>query len=94
MHAAAVACRADVLLTTNLDDFTWDENTSPYDLMDPDGFLVLLDDAAPELVAAVTARMCDYWVSRTGHADVCARLRSAGCPQFADRVLEHLHRQM
>ena len=94
VHAAAIACRADVLVTTNTVDFTWDDNTSPYELMSPDDFLVLVDDSAPELVAAVAADMCQYWVDRTGGADPCGALRVAGCPVFADRVLAHLHRHL
>lgn len=33
VHAAAVACRADVLVTCNANDFEWSENTSPYEVM-------------------------------------------------------------
>jgi len=84
----------DFLVTTNTVDFTWDDNTSPYELMSPDDFLVLVDDSAPELVAAVAADMCQYWVDRTGGADPCGALRVAGCPVFADRVLAHLHRHL
>lgn len=94
VHAVAVACGADVLVTCNATDFKWDENTSPYEVMHPDDFLVLVDDSSPELVAAVVAKMCDYWVRRRGEADLAASLRKAECPQFADRVLAHLHRQM
>jgi predicted nucleic acid-binding protein len=94
VHAAAIACRADVLVTMNTDDFVWDENTSPYELMHPDDFLVLVDDSAPALVAAVAAAMCTYWVDKTGAADPCGALRSAGCPAFAARVLAHLHRDL
>jgi len=94
VHAAAVACRADVLVTFNAHDFTWDENTSPYEVMHPDDFLVLVDDSNPELVATVTSAMCDYWVRRFGEADVRQRLLTAGCPAFADRVLRHLQRMI
>ena len=94
VHAAALACRADVLITCNADDFTWDENTSSYEVMHPDHFLVLVDDSSPELVAAVVSQMCAYWVGRRGEANLTASLRKADCPQFAERVLAHLHRQM
>lgn len=91
VHAAALACGADVLVTTNVADFTWDENTSSYELMHPDDFLVLVDDSMPELVAEVTSRMCDYWVRKDGAADLPAALRAAGCSNFAERVRRHLH---
>jgi predicted nucleic acid-binding protein len=92
VHAAAVACGADVLVTCNVSDFGWDENTSPYEVMHPDDFLVLVDDSSPELVAVVAAEMCEYWVRRDGESDLPQRLRTAGCPQFANRVLAHLQR--
>lgn len=56
VHAAALACQADLLLTTNAADFAWDDNESPYEVVSPDEFLVLVDDAAPELVAEVALR--------------------------------------
>ena len=91
VHAAALACQADALVTCNVRDFVWDENTSPYDLLHPDDFLVLVDDADPLLVAEVTGRMCDHWMSRRGEANLPAALSAAGCPRFAQRVLDHLH---
>ncbi|MCR6689073.1 PIN domain-containing protein [Cellulomonas sp.] len=94
VHAAATACAADVLVTCNASDFVWDENTSSYELMHPDVFLVLVDDAAPLLVAKVAAEMCAYWVGRRGEADLPRSLRSAGCAEFAERVRGHLLRQV
>ncbi len=94
VHAAALACRADVLLTANARDFVWDHNTSPYEVMRPDDFLVLVDDSAPQLVETVVSRMCSYWVSRDGEADLPTSLRKADCPDFAERVRLHLRRRM
>lgn len=94
VHAAAVACGADVLVTCDLDGFVWNENTSPYEVMHPDDFLLLVDDSNPELVAEVVGRMCAYWLDRSGEADLPSRLRRADCPKFADRVRKHLHRRM
>jgi predicted nucleic acid-binding protein len=94
VHAAALACQADVLVTFNVRDFAWDANTSRYEVMHPDDFLVLLDDGDPTLVAEVTSAMCDYWVARSGEADVVQRLLTARCPAFAERVRAHLHRMM
>lgn len=94
VHAAAVACGADVLVTVDVGDFIWDENASPYELMRPDDFLVLVDNSTPDLVDEVVRRMCDFWVNRAGEADLVARLRGAGCPEFAERVHGHLRMQM
>lgn len=90
VHAAAVACRADILLTTNVADFVWDENESPYEVLTPDEFLLLVDDSAPELVAEAAVQMCTYWVKRTGEANLPKELKDAGCPNFAERVRRHL----
>ncbi|ADG76158.1 conserved hypothetical protein [Cellulomonas flavigena DSM 20109] len=89
VHAAAVACGADVLLTFDVDDFDWDTNTSPYEVMHPDDFLVLLDDFCPELVKAAVDEMVGYWIARGLDADMPGRLRKSGCPQFADRAASH-----
>jgi predicted nucleic acid-binding protein len=94
VHAATVACRASILLTLNNDDFVWDANTSAYEVMHPDDFFVSVDDADPWLVADCVTSMCQYWVDRTGEADLPARLRGADCPQFAARVLDHLHQRL
>lgn len=94
VHAAALACRADVLVTCNSADFPWDEHTSHYEVMHPDDFLVLVDDSNPSLVAEVVHCMCSYWVRRKGEADLPLALRLAQCPRFAERVHAHLRRQM
>lgn len=91
VHAAAVACRADILLTVNATDFAWDENEPPYEVLTPDEFLVLIDDSAPELVAEVTVTMCRYWLNRSAEADLPKKLKGAGCPNFAERIRSHLH---
>ena len=94
VHAAAMACNADVLVTFNVKDFVWDENVSSYEVMHPDDFLVLADDSFPDLIQEVTERMCSHWLERQEEANLPAKLRTAGCPRFADRVRTHLHRLM
>lgn len=90
VHAAAVSCHADILVTANVGDFAWDDNESRYEALTPDEFLVLVDDAIPEVVAEVAVRMCTYWVRRNGEAHLPHRLRDAGCPKFAAIVRLHL----
>lgn len=90
IHAAAVACRADILLTASTADFIWNENESPYEVLKPDEFLLLIDDAAPELLAEVTMSMCRYWFRRSGAANLPKKLKDAGCPRFAERIRGHL----
>lgn len=87
VHAAAVACRADILLTNNVRDFP---SADHYDVMRPDEFFVLVDDSAPNVVRAATHDQAAYWGRRDGTADLPGRLHNADCPQFAQRVLTHL----
>lgn len=94
IHAAAVACGANILVTCNTADFRGDEDAAPYEVMHPDDFLVLVDDSAPHLVAEVVSRMCSYWISRQGGADLPRSLRTAGCSEFAERVRRHLLREI
>lgn len=63
-------------------------------MLTPDEFLLLVDAAAPELVAEVTMRMCHYWFRRQAEANLPSKLRGAGCPRFAERVRQCLHENM
>lgn len=92
VHAAALACSADILLTCNDKDFAWesDDASQPYEVMTPDEFFLLIDDSMPELVCRVAHEQARYWVARAGEADLPAQLRVAGAPAFAERVRRHL----
>lgn len=93
VHAAAIACNADILLTSNISDFlppSVDSDSLPYELWRPDEFFVMLDDAAPDVVRSVTADQLDYWMQKDGEADLPKSLRNADAPAFADRVRRHL----
>lgn len=87
VHAAALACRADILLTNNTSDFLARDD---YDVLSPDEFFVLIDDSAPHAVHAATRGQASYWGRRDSDPDIPARLRAAQCPDFAERVLAHL----
>ena len=89
VHGAAVACRADYLLTLNVRDFA-DADDVSYEVMHPDHFLVLVDDSVPGLVYAVALAMVRYWLERGKSPDLPRRLRECECPQFAERVRRHL----
>jgi hypothetical protein len=93
VHAAAIACAADMLLTFNASDFLpsgIDADELSYEVWHPDEFFVLIDDSAPHVVREVTARQVKYWFEQRGEADLCRHLRDAGVPKFADRVRRHL----
>lgn len=91
VHAAAVACGADYLVSCNVRDFP-SLDTLPYEVLSPDEFFVLVDDASPSLVRLAVLDQLDYWINRDGEADLPAQLRRSGCPRFAERVRRHLQR--
>lgn len=92
VHAAAVACSAQYLVTNDrgFQDPTVDTDQLPYEIYRPDEFFVLVDDAAPNVVRATTRWQIDYYVRSRGEVDLCAALRDSGCAHFAERVLKHL----
>lgn len=93
VHAAAVACGAEILLTADSGFTRVPEELDlrlPYEVHTPDSFFVLIDDSQPALVETVVGEQFTYWESRPGCRSLGAALRDAGCPLFADRVGEHL----
>ncbi|SDT37078.1 PIN domain-containing protein [Jiangella sp. DSM 45060] len=92
VHAAAIAAGATYLIT---DDPGFrspgiDLDSLPYEVHTPDSFLVLVDDSAPHDVRAVTRDQERYWDRKPGSKTLVQALQDAGCPDFAQRVLEHL----
>lgn len=92
VHAAALACSADILLTCNTRDFSagLDRDILPYEVMGPDDFFTLIDDLAPDVVADAAHEDAKYWFERTGEAHPPEQLRGAQAPNFAERVRRHL----
>jgi hypothetical protein len=89
VHGAALACRADILLTEDA-GFGKIESVLPYEVYGADDFFVLLDDSSPETVRVVTERQAHHFWRTRGEADLCTPLKLAGCPEFAERVRAHL----
>jgi predicted nucleic acid-binding protein len=56
VHAAAVACSAEIIVTCDGAFSTADQevNSRPYEVYQPDDFFMLVDDTAPDLVRHVT----------------------------------------
>lgn len=89
IHAAAIACRASYLVTDDT-GFRWDDSSAPYELETSDDFFCIVDESAPQLVRDVVCQQLRYWIRRDGEADLPAKLRSAGCPEFAEIVRTHV----
>lgn len=91
VHAAAIACGAHVVLTCDKGFLDVEEpDELPYEVYTPDDFFVLSDDSSPDVTRSVAGKQVSYFLRRYGSADVCAGLRAAGCPEFAERVRRHL----
>lgn len=93
VHAAASACAADYLLTTNDRDFRISSEAQdklPYEILSPDDFFMTVALSNPEGTAACIERQIAYRNGRGEEANLCEALQKAGCPRFADHVLKQL----
>jgi predicted nucleic acid-binding protein len=89
--AAAVASRADAIVTFNLDDFAADA-CEPRDVepLHPDAFLLALYELDPGTVGAeVTAQAAALTRPPISRAELVAMLSTAGVPEFAARASTH-----
>ena len=93
VHAAAVAGRADFVLTMNVKDFPGGDEC-PYEVYTPGEFFTLVWDSAPGLVERVSRKMDRYWSGKGHPYSVAERLRSAeksaAMKEFAQRVTRAL----
>lgn len=90
VHAAAIACGAQYLLTADSgfhDPAVADE--LPYEVYAPDDFFMLIDQSAPRVVREAIRLQQNYWQNR-GPCNLPRSLVQAGCPHFAERVRQHL----
>ncbi|OFR89564.1 hypothetical protein HMPREF2863_08405 [Micrococcus sp. HMSC067E09] len=93
VHAAAVAGRADLVLTYNApSDITTTPDLEHYDVISPDDFFILVTDSNPHCLLPLVKIQFDYWSKKPGHAQLDDALRKAGCPEFAQRVRQTLGR--
>jgi predicted nucleic acid-binding protein len=93
VHAAAVACKADILLTC--DGALRNQPNAdalPYEAYHPDDFFVLLNDSAPLDVRDAVLAQLRFHIRKYGanNTSMIDRLVAAGCPQFAEIVRVHL----
>jgi hypothetical protein len=92
IHAAAVHGAVDIVVTMNGKDFPYSDDL-PYEIYMPDDFLILVDDAVPQAVQAVTVEQLRYFHKQSSvddGVDLPLHLKKASAPLFAARVREHL----
>ena len=93
VHAAAVSCSADILLTNDTGFVSLeDADRLPYEVQSADEFFVLIDNSAASYVQRVTDSQRRYWASSksAGSRGLAEALVASGCPEFAKRVTIHL----
>lgn len=92
VHAAAIAAGATYLITEDgkFRSEGIDLDSLPYEVHSADSFLTLVDDSAPKRVRAAARTQEEYWARKPRAKSLVEALRDAGCPVFAERVLEHL----
>lgn len=87
VHAAAVAGRADLVLTSNSpNDITTTPDDEHYDIITPDDFFILVTDSNPRCLLPIVKAQFAYWSKKPGHAQLDEALTKAGCSAFAQRV--------
>lgn len=89
--AAAVVARAQVIVTSNLQDFQ-KAALDPFDVeaQHPDVFLTHLYDLEPELVVDIIRRQAQVFKRPPKTAYELLTLLHKQVPEFADRVQQHL----
>lgn len=87
VHAAAVAGRAEFLLTANSPgDFTSDPDREQYTIITPDDFFLLVIDSNQECLVPVVSEQKEYWAKKPQGLQLDDALINSGCPDFAQRV--------
>ncbi|OAV61807.1 PIN domain-containing protein [Enteractinococcus helveticum] len=92
IHAAAIHCASDLVLTNNApsDSTTGEE---PYEIIRPDDFFILVaNSASQDMLFAPIKDQIDYWSKKTNQQQLDESLRKAQCPQFAELVREQLRK--
>ena len=90
VHAAAVACKADILLTGDKGFAPSDDD--PYEVYTCDEFFNLVDDSAPWMVQRTVHSVNQYWATQPAgrRKSIVRALEDADCLEFAGRVNQHL----
>src|SRR5690606_13981517 len=86
VHAAATACRADLLLTNDRpEDITTTPENECYEIIHPDDFFILMADSFPTKVRRVARKQEEYWSRKESDRTLATALERASCPNFARR---------
>ncbi|GAA2517816.1 PIN domain-containing protein [Rarobacter incanus] len=87
VHAAACAGNVDIVISSDIDLLSTNDDQDAYEVQHPDTFLCLVADSSPRLVKNVAIKQLMYWETHGGERMVPS-LQSAGCPKFAEKVAD------
>lgn len=99
IHAAAKSVGAHILVTQDKGFLSLSKGKKdglPYEVMNADDFFVLLYDSAPQFVTRVVKDQMVFWAtkretdSRDNSMTLKTALLNSNCPNFAERVSNHL----
>lgn len=91
VHAAALAARSDLVVTSDRPTgITTTPDSQPYEVISPDDFFMLVVDSAPSCLRPIVRDQFEYWKSKPKFRQLDEALDRAGCQQFAPRVREAL----
>lgn len=91
VHAAAIACQADIILTSDkTENITQDPDAEPYEIYTPDDFFTLVAKSNRASAFRVTQGQFNYWRSKPKSEPIDKALKKANCSKFAEIVRKHL----
>lgn len=90
VHAAATSVNASYLIADDKGFHKIDQDLLTYEVHSADSFFMLVAANAPSAVDRVIIKQVEHFRGKAGAKPLHEQLRSAGCPQFAECVLEHL----
>lgn len=93
VHAAAMGCGADMLLTLDTGFLDLPEAVTDeleYEVFAPDDFFILFDDSSPASTLAVLREQISYFNEKKQEPKILHHLRANQCPDFALRIQKHM----
>lgn len=90
VHAAAMECRAQYLISDDAGFAKIDPNALPYEVHTADSFLMLVAANASTAVDRVIIRQLNHFSNRPNSKKLDVALEDAGCSLFAECVRKHI----
>ncbi|UZD63598.1 PIN domain-containing protein [Brevibacterium sp. JSBI002] len=87
VHAAALASRADFVLTADSPKgISGNPDLEPYEIISPDNFFLLVADSNPACIPPIINAQIAYWKKSEERVQLDDYLEKSGCPYFAKLI--------